>query len=76
LSTALSQKSKNSNNKNKDHTNVAGVILKLCKSFKVGGTTQPDDFTTREMMNVMMMRQMNMLGAPIECQERRERKEE
>ena len=56
-----SQKSKNSNNKNKDRTNVAGAIVKLCESFKDGGNTQNDD-STREMMNVMMMRQMNMMG--------------
>ncbi len=45
-----SQKSKNSNNKNKDRTNVAGAIVELCESFKDRGAARNDN-STREMMN-------------------------
>ena len=71
-----SQKTKNSSNKNKERTNVAGAIVKLCESFKDGGTARNDNSTRGDMMTMMMMNQMSMMGARMERQERRERKEE
>ena len=66
LSTSLSQKTKNSDKKNKDRTNVAGVIVKLCESFKDGGTAHNNEDSTRQMMNVMMMNQMTLMRACME----------
>jgi hypothetical protein len=71
---SLSQKTKNSNNKNKERTNVAGAIVKLCESFKDGGTARNDD-STRDMMNIMMMNQMTMMGARMERQGKEEQRE-
>ena len=62
----MSQKTKNSTNKNKERTSISGAIVQLIEGMK-GGNEQ-SDMSTR--MNYLMMRQMERM----EERDRRDRK--
>ena len=62
----MSQKTKNSTNKNKERTSISGAIVQLIEGMK-GGNEQ-SEMSTR--MNYLMMRQMER----IEERDRRDRK--
>ncbi len=61
------QKTKNSSNKNKEHTLIAGAIVKLVE--------RQDSDAMASSMSMMLMRQLEAVNSSMDKQEQRERKQ-
>ena len=62
------QNTKNSSNKNKERTSIAGAIVKLVERRDLGGMAAS--------MSMMLMRQLEAMNSSMDRQEQRERKQE
>jgi hypothetical protein len=62
------QKTKNLSNKNKDHTSIAGAIVKLVERQDSGGMAVS--------MSMMLMRQLDAMNCRLDRREQQERKQE
>jgi hypothetical protein len=62
------QKTKNFSNKNKEHTLIAGAIVKLVERQDLGGMAAS--------MSMMMMRQLKAMNSSMDRREQQERKQE
>ncbi len=71
------QKTKNSSNKNKDRTSIAGSIAKLIDSLSMNiDTDEGEDANVAKRMNMLMMRQLDLMDRTMERREKEDRKEQ
>ena len=73
-SLSKNQKTKNSSNKNKDHTSIAGSIVKLIDSLATN-TDEGGDANVAKRMNILMMRQLDSMDRRMERREKEDHKE-
>jgi hypothetical protein len=64
----VSQKTKNSSNKNKERTSIAGAIVKMIERQDSGGMAAS--------MSMMLMRQLDAMNSSLERREQQERRQE
>jgi hypothetical protein len=74
-SSLKNQKTKNSSNKNKDRTSIAGLIAKLIDSLSTN-TDEGEDGNVAKTMNILMMRQLDSMDRRMERRDKEERKEQ
>jgi hypothetical protein len=74
-STSLSknQKTKNSSNKNKDHTSIAGLIAKPIDLISTNAN-EGEEANVAKRMNILMMRQLDSVDRRMERREKDDRK--
>ena len=71
------QKTKNSSNKNRDRTSIAGSISKLIDSLSTNTNTEEwEDVNVAKRMNILMMRQMDSMDRRMEMRDKEDRKEQ
>ena len=71
------QKTKNSSNKNKDRTSIAGSIAKLIDSLSMNiDTDEGEDANVAKRMNMLMMRQLDLMDRRMERREKEDHKEQ
>jgi hypothetical protein len=69
------QKTKNSLNKHKGHTSIAGSILKLINLLSTN-TSKGEDANVAKRMNILMMRQLDSLDRRMERHDMEDQKEQ
>ena len=69
------QKTKNSSNKNRDRTSIAGSISKLIDSLSTN-TDKGEDVNVAKRMNILMMRQLDSMERRMEMRDKEDRKEQ
>ncbi len=70
-STTQAEKTKNSSNKNKEHTSIAGAIVKLLERQQPSSTNERDERSA--MFTMAIMRQIESLNKLMDDHDRRKR---
>jgi len=72
---AKNQKTKNSSNKNRDRTSIVGSISKLIDSLSTN-TNEGEDVNVAKRMNILMMRQLDLMDRRMEMRDKEDHKEQ